>query len=417
MRYLLINHVPFAKGLRPNSYRVGDLFREDLQAQAQAIANEGGTMTVATCFLPEPDVTYSGSFNVVDVVPEELGFKYVELPMWKTYKQYFQLKSRMRQILLPVIREHDIVQMDYGGYAMSVGQAVWPLATALKKKRIWLFDGADPFPRMENDVQRQSNSLKRFALRVLYKHFVRFCRGAIRDADLVFAHNKAVQERFAEVWGPQCHQFDRSFVTQQIMLESEKSAERSQRWMNRARPLRIVSAGRQIKIKATDHVLRALKLARDEGANLVMDIMGDGEDLKSFVALKSELGLDDIVRVRGTVDYGKPLFDAWDECDIMAITNLTAEISRNVLLAAARGMPIVSYTNPGTDAMLKESKAALLVESGSIEQLAAAFLHLDRNRDQLITLMEAGLSMAGEKTLQRTHERRAQLVKEVMDRA
>ena len=49
------------------------------------------------------------------------------------------------------------------------------------------------------------------------------------------------------------------------------------------------------------------------------------------------LGLNDHVRFLGSVPYGKPLFDLWDNEQVMAVTNLTAEFSRNLLLAMARG--------------------------------------------------------------------------------
>ena len=48
MRYLLINHVPFGRGSSDGTYVVGDMWLEDLRAQARAINDAGMTLVVAT---------------------------------------------------------------------------------------------------------------------------------------------------------------------------------------------------------------------------------------------------------------------------------------------------------------------------------------------------------------------------------
>ena len=59
----------------------------------------------------------------------------------------------------------------------------------------------------------------------------------------------------------------------------------------------------------------------------------NGDDLAEFKRLAhDELKLGDAVQFLGTVPYGPALFDAWSSAHLMTITNLTAEISRNVLL-------------------------------------------------------------------------------------
>ena len=112
--------------------------------------------------------------------------------------------------------------MDYGGHPFMLGQIAWPIAGKLGKKRIWLFDGADPFPRLELEASSEKNPLKRFAKQLATKRKISFCRDAIQRADLVFAHNAAVVERFKDVWNGRCHAFDRSFVTDEILIPELK---------------------------------------------------------------------------------------------------------------------------------------------------------------------------------------------------
>jgi glycosyltransferase involved in cell wall biosynthesis len=409
MNYLLTVHIPFGRGAEPGTLEVGDMWLEDLRAQARATRAAGMSLTVATPLVDKLTVGDSGSFNLVTVRPDELGFDYHPLPFYVSMKQYLRVRRALRRELDRAIARCDVVHCGYGGHPVSLGQVAWPIARRHGKKRIWIFDGADPFPRLELLASQEPGAIKRLAKRVAVRRFERFCRDAVRDADLVFAHNAAVVERFRDAWGTHCHQFDRSFVTDANLLLPAELAERQRRLREESRPLRLVAAGRQIKIKGTDHVLRALARARAAGAALELLVMGDGDDLPAFRALAAGLGLGDAVRFTGAVPYGQPLFDAWADAHVMVITNLTAEISRNVLLAMARGLPLVMYSNEGTDALLRQSGAGTIVPQGDESALADAFVAAARDRAALADQAARGLECAARNTLDATHRRRAEL--------
>ena len=174
------------------------------------------------------------------------------------------------------------------------------------------------------------------------KRKIRFCRDAIINADLVFSHNAAVVEQFKLIWNSHCHAFDRSFVTDDILLTVDELEARKKFLLDTSSPFRIVVAGRQIKIKGTDHVIRAIAALQKAIVPIELNVMGDGDDLPAFKQLAQSLQLGDAVQFTGTVPYGKPLFDVWAKSHVMAVTNLTAEISRNVLLSQARGLGLVT---------------------------------------------------------------------------
>ncbi|MEO6434899.1 MAG: glycosyltransferase family 4 protein, partial [Tepidisphaeraceae bacterium] len=336
------------------------------------------------------------------------------IPFYISLRQFMKVKGELIGRLAQVIKTADIIHCGYGGHPVALGEMAWPLAGKSGKKRIWIFDGADPFPRLELHASQEKNFIKRLAKKYTVRRFARFCREAIHDADLVFAHNAAVAERFKDVWSKRCHQFDRSFVTDAILISDAELHERQQRLLDATQPLRLVVAGRQIAIKATDHVLRSIKLARDRGAAIELTVMGDGEDLRKFQSLATELALGQAVRFSGTVPYGKPLFDAWADAHVMVITNLTAEISRNVLLAMARGLPLITYNNPGTDDLIRRNDAGMLVPTGNIEALAKSFETAASNRADLARMGANGLAVARQNTLDATHRRRAELAAQLL---
>src|SRR5688500_16156500 len=194
MRYLLINHVPFGKGTTGDTFAVGDMWLEDLRAQARAIREAGMELVVATPMVEKLESKGSGSFNIVEITPSEHGFRYEPLPFYISMKQFLLTKSKVIERLAQVMRDADVVQMGYGGHPVALGEIALPLAKRMRKKIIWVFDGADPFPRLELHAKQQRNPVKRWLQTVLVRRFADTCRGAVRFSDLVFAHNAAVVE-------------------------------------------------------------------------------------------------------------------------------------------------------------------------------------------------------------------------------
>jgi glycosyltransferase involved in cell wall biosynthesis len=406
--YLMVNHVPFGKSECDDTFKVGDMWLEDLRAQKRAIGPHG-RLLVATPLhehLAEED---SGSFNLVEFKPREEGIVYFPLPPYLNTQEYLLRYAQLRRCLSEAVSHSDIVQADYGGHPVPLGRVVWDIAGKQNKKRIWLFDGADPMPRMELGVAHESNSLKRWAKRAMVKSSLKFFQRAVAQADLVFTHNEAVTAHLTQVWHEDCHVLHRSFVRDEIVVGSQQIRQRADRWNNTARPLRLVVAGRQIAIKATDHVLRALAQARSRGAAIELVVLGEGEELENNRRLAKDLGIEGAVDFRGKVAYGEALFNEWDTCDAMVIANLTAEISRNFFLSLARGLPVIMYRNPATDALVESSQAGLLVEHGSVEGLAAAFERLYHDRSLVNRAAANGVELARQHTLDNCHRRRASL--------
>jgi glycosyltransferase involved in cell wall biosynthesis len=406
MKYLLVNHLSFGRGSAAGRYVVSDMWLEDLRAQTQALRNAGMSLVVATPLVDK--INASGSSASVEIDPKEMGFDYVPLPDYKSMKQYLRVRRHLRKVLEGALRNAIIVQCGYGGHPVPLGSVVWPIAQRLGTKRIWIFDGGDPFPQWEFHARTIKNPIKRWGRLIQLRRFQAFCRRAITDANVVFAHNNAVVQRFKDAWNDRCHQFHRTFVTDEMTISDAELAERQKRIRDASQPLRLVAAGRQIAIKGTDQLLRALRGAVDKGANLQLDILGGGEDLPRFQSLAGELGLNGRANFVGSVPYGQPLFDEWSKRHVMVVTNLTSEFSRNLLLAMARGLPLITYSNPG-DGLVEPNGAGIIVPMGDIGRLTDALLAADRDRDRLAELAGRALLLARETTLQGCHQRRAQL--------
>jgi glycosyltransferase involved in cell wall biosynthesis len=406
VRYLLINHVAFGRGSAPGRYTARDVWIEDLRAQSEAVKRAGMTLVVA---LPLTDVIQpNGASAVIEAEPQELGFEYVPLPDYKSFGGYLRVRSAMRAALRDVIATASIVQCGYGGHPIPLGQIAWPIAGELKKRRVWVFDGGDPFPQWEFHARTIKNPVKRWARLAQLKRFEKFCARAVAEADLVFAHNSSVVKRFASSWHKGCHQFHRTFVTPDLLIDEEELARKQQALLDRSQPLKLIAAGRQIAIKGTDQLLRALAAARKRGANVELDVLGEGDDLPRFRALADELALGEAVRFHNPVPYGPQLFEEWNSRHCLVVTNLTSEFSRNLLLGMARGLPLITYDNPG-DGLIAPNGAGIIVPKGNEAALAEAIYDVWQDRERLAKVAAIALPIARDTTLQKCHERRAQL--------
>jgi glycosyltransferase involved in cell wall biosynthesis len=160
-----------------------------------------------------------------------------------------------------------------------------------------------------------------------------------------------------------------------------------------------------------------MSIARQRGAQLHLDVYGDGEELPKYRLLADELQLSAEVRFHGAVPYGPQLLAGITAADVMVVTNLVPELSRNLLQAMSRGVPLVAYRNPGHDALLERSGAAILVPSGDIGELANAFVGVTQNREQLTGMAARGLDTARSLTLDACHRKRMELVVSMLSRS
>src|SRR3954471_16746790 len=108
MQYLLINHVPLGRGSAADRFVVGDMWLEDLRAQARALTAAGMKLVVATPLVDKLELGPSGSFNPVEILPQDHGFESQPLPFFISMKQFLLVKNKLISRLDEVITGADI---------------------------------------------------------------------------------------------------------------------------------------------------------------------------------------------------------------------------------------------------------------------------------------------------------------------
>ncbi|MBA4683802.1 MAG: glycosyltransferase [Planctomycetes bacterium] len=141
-----------------------------------------------------------------------------------------------------------------------------------------------------------------------------------------------------------------------------------------AEPTKIISVGRLVPKKGFDILLQSIKLLSEEGMDLQVDIIGDGDDQEKLHQMNQRLGLNDKVRFLGAL----PIEEVRRHCSeatMMALAcipdadgNMDA-LPTVLLEALALDLPAVSTTLTGCPEILAEGTGEL-VEPGDARALA-----------------------------------------------
>lgn len=152
-----------------------------------------------------------------------------------------------------------------------------------------------------------------------------------------------------------------------------------------ANPAKIISVGRLVPKKGFDVLLHAIKILVDEGMNLEVNIIGDGEDQEKLWQLNQRLGLSDKVNFLGAL----PIEEVRRHCSeatMMALAcipdadgNMDA-LPTVLLESLALDLPAVSTTLTGCPEILADGTGEL-VEPGSAKALAAGIKSMKNRVD------------------------------------
>jgi glycosyltransferase involved in cell wall biosynthesis len=158
----------------------------------------------------------------------------------------------------------------------------------------------------------------------------------------------------------------------------------------------ILFVGRLVKKKAPLDAIRAVELANRRGAELTLEMAGDGdlrEELETYV---EENGLSEHITLLGEVPNSE-VAHRMKEADAFVLPSKTApsgdrEGTPTVLVEAqASGLPCISTRHAGIPEMMPKENHDLLAEEGDVEALADILQDLSsRPVDELVEVADRG---------------------------
>ncbi|HTW80476.1 MAG TPA: glycosyltransferase [Terracidiphilus sp.] len=158
-------------------------------------------------------------------------------------------------------------------------------------------------------------------------------------------------------------------------------------------PLRLTYFGRLTAYKGIDQCLRATAMARQLGANVLMDIIGSGEQFEALRRLSSECSADSYVRFHGGLPFDREFFNTLYQFHLLLAAPLREDTPRSALDAMAAGVPYLAFDTYYYRELL-ESGAGQTVPWLDVEAMAHAIVDLHGNRERLATMMENAVAYA-----------------------
>jgi len=161
------------------------------------------------------------------------------------------------------------------------------------------------------------------------------------------------------------------------------------------------AVGRLSPEKGFDVLLRALARLRATGAHVELLLVGEGEQRAELERLADELGCREQVHLVGFQAETRRFFEAMDA---YALSSLREGLPNVVLEALAMDVPLVATRIAGVPRVIDDGHNGLLVEPGSVEELAIA---LGRLREE--GALRERLRRQGRRTVEERYSFRARM--------
>lgn len=194
-------------------------------------------------------------------------------------------------------------------------------------------------------------------------------RRAMREADAVIVNYRRLERLIHRDYDPRINVVRLPYATPAAFepVAGEYGLPRPVAELSAGDGPLVVSTSRQMARKGVDVLIRALARLNDDGVPFRAALVGTGGLLESHRRLVAELGLAERVVLPGRVPDVRPYLR---HADVFALPSLAeGSGSMSVLEALQFGVAVVSSAVDGMVEDLTEGEDALLVETGSVEDL------------------------------------------------
>lgn len=191
------------------------------------------------------------------------------------------------------------------------------------------------------------------------------------------------------------------------LLPDEEQLQLRLAQMLQGAPLRLAFSGRLIAMKGADHLSRVAVELRRLQVPFTLTICGDG-DLRPRLQREIELaGLQDVVKLPGTLDFVTQLTPLLqDEIDLFVCPHRQGDPSCTYLETMACGVPIVGYANEAWAGLLRHGASGWSTPLDDPRALARQVAQLTQDRESIARAACQVREFAAEHTFERVFQRR-----------
>ncbi len=158
------------------------------------------------------------------------------------------------------------------------------------------------------------------------------------------------------------------------LIESEIDHQSISRATTRLPSTDLLFAGRLIKHKNLDLVIRSVSLLKNESIQVTLSIVGDGPELSNLKRLTSELGIENQIIFHGFLPNNRDVWGLMKKCSIFLSPSTREGFGFSVLEAHYAGAKIIvaDHPNNASSFYLNDSEDALSLQESTPEAYAHA---------------------------------------------
>jgi glycosyltransferase involved in cell wall biosynthesis len=145
-------------------------------------------------------------------------------------------------------------------------------------------------------------------------------------------------------------------------------------------PLRLICVARLIERKGQHHLIAALRRLTDEGFDITLELVGEGDARAANEALARRLGLDGRVTFAGYVPRER-IAARYAAAHVFVLPSYNEGMSVATLEAMAAGLPTVVTRTGGAEDLVDEGVSGNIVAWADIDALADRLRALAQRRD------------------------------------
>ncbi len=166
-------------------------------------------------------------------------------------------------------------------------------------------------------------------------------------------------------------------------------------------PVRVLYVGYLREGKGLKDLVAALGILRQEGRDVVLDLVGEGELRGPLIEQVRQLGLASYVNFLGYVTLGPALNAVYDRADIFALPSLSEGSPRVITEAMGHSLPVVATPVGNIAESLAEGRRGVLVPLSNPPALAAGLRRVMDDAAFRRQCIEEGYAFAREHGLDR----------------
>jgi len=232
-------------------------------------------------------------------------------------------------------------------------------------------------------------------------------RKAFRLADGIQANGMPAYKAYSKQVGNSLLYFDSRNGENANVTEIELAVRLAE--LDENRPLRLGFSGRLITMKGVGHLIEMAQILRHKSLPFTLDIFGAGE-LAAFLENKVKAyELDDIVNLRGNVNFSDKLIPFIKEnLDLFVCCHRQSDPSCTYLETYACGVPIVGYANQAHQGILEKADVGWSVPMNDVNALVEMVIYLNEHRGEIKNKAMNARLFSTQHTFEQTFSRRIQ---------